>query len=119
MLSSVVFSHSEGESKTGLWIKELLEVKHDDNWPVERCFTLSEGQRLQYQFSAPHELKYDVHAHPSEVEGHTTLILEKPQVKLKSSGAHKANVAGVYCFNFVVIEKLSYNWNITLRYQIN
>jgi hypothetical protein len=119
MLSNVVFSHDKDESKTGLWVKELLDVKHDNNWPIEPCFKLKEGQRLQYRFSAPFRISYDVHAHPSNTQEHKTLILEKPQQKLKSSGDLKASLPGIYCFNFVALEKLSYNWSINFQYRID
>ena len=119
LVCNYAFARDADYAETGVWVKQVLVMKHDDSWPVERCFQLAEGQRLSYQFSAPFKLKYDLHVDTSTTKERQIVVLERPKETRASSGNHTVKTEGRYCLNFVAITHFPQNWNIAFRYRVD
>lgn len=120
VFASGVMAHGDDSAKKiGEWVTESLLVKRGDHWPIERCFNLVPGQRIQYRFESAFPVKFNLHAHPKDTAKHDTIFLDKQDNTKHFSGDHKAPRKGIYCADFAVLERQAENWNITFHYRID
>ncbi len=98
-----------------------LDVKKNDNWPVEHCFSMAAGQSVSYQFDGPYKTKFGAHNHVKKDGKHISENIIEGLDVAEYSGNITAETAGPCCFTWEQNKVNPYpgDWQLNLKYQFD
>jgi hypothetical protein len=114
-LVALIVAWSGATSAAEGWQELPTEIIGVENYFSERCIKFGAGEKIAYQFTSIHPLKFNIHYHPDD----NTLFKVQKENITELKGEFTSEAEDNYCFTWTnLVERDAEEWSVLLEYRV-